>query len=77
MTTTTKTRAVKMQDGAIYSGDNGRLMCLHCAGQSALYTLRDLSGKRLIKMNSEDAAEWLKFVGRPMKCECGKTAFTK
>ena len=62
--------------GQIYSGDNGRLMCSHCAGMTPLYTLRDLSGQRLHKIDACDNKVWDEYFKKNISCECGKTNWT-
>lgn len=63
----------KLKSGVVYSGDNGRMICVECAGQSALYTGRDISGKRVVALTAADAAEWVKLLGKPLACERGCT----
>lgn len=60
--------------GNIYFSDNGALICHECAGGSAKFTGRDLSGQRISKATKADADEWLELMGETLKCECGKTA---
>ncbi len=64
-----------LSPGVVYSADNGRLICLKCAGMSAKYTGRDISGQKVTAMNVEDAIEWVAAVGRPMACERGCTSY--
>lgn len=59
-----------LKEGAIYEGDNGRLMCVDCAGMSALYTGKDISGRKVRRMAVEDVAEWQAVLSQPMQCEC-------
>lgn len=61
--------------GVIYSADNGRLICIHCAGMSALFTGRDISGQKCTAMTQDDAMEWERHMGRPMNCEGGCTTY--
>ncbi len=61
--------------GVIYSADNGRLICLKCAGSSAKYTGRDISGQKVEAMNVKDAGDWMSVIGRPMACERGCTSY--
>lgn len=63
----------KLAAGIIYSGDNGRLICVHCAGMSAKFTGRDLSGHRVTALGQEDADEWMRVMGVPLECESGCT----
>ena len=64
-----------LKPGIIYSGDNGRLICLHCAGMSAKFTGRDLSGHKVEAMGPDDAQGWFAYFGEPMKCESGCTEY--
>lgn len=64
-----------LKPGVIYSGDNGALICVECAGQSAKYTGRDLSGQRVTKMPYAQTVAWFQEFGKPMACECGKTIY--
>ena len=64
-----------LKEGVIYEGDNGRLLCAKCAGQSARFTGFDLSGVEVVPQTDEDAADWLAFFGRPMACEEGCTSY--
>lgn len=63
----------KLRAGIIYSGDNGQLICQHCAGYSAKYSGRDLSGHRVTAMTQDDADNWMRVFGFEMKCEGGCT----
>lgn len=62
-----------LKAGIIYSGDNGRLICVHCAGMSAKYTGRDLSGHRVTPLNQADADHWMQVMNEHLKCESGCT----
>jgi len=64
-----------LKAGVIYSADNGERICLQCAGASAKFTGRDRSGKRVVAMLADDAAEWKAITGRPLACERGCTTF--
>ena len=64
-----------LKAGIIYSGDNGRLTCLHCSGMSAKFTGRDLSGHKVQAMGQADAQEWFAYLGKPMACESGCTTY--
>ena len=66
-----KVPPIKLKEGVIYSGDNGRLFCRKCAGMTALYTGRDLSGQKVEAVPVEDNVEWRKEFGRDMACERG------
>lgn len=46
-----------MQPNAVYFADNGEIVCIHCAGSSALYTGRDRSGQRVKKVTQADIDE--------------------
>jgi hypothetical protein len=65
----------KLRAGIIYSADNGRLICVECAGQCAKYTGRDLSGQRVAPIPVSETVEWHKEFGRPMACESGCTTY--
>ena len=65
----------KLKSGVIYSADNGRLICLECAGASAKFTGHDLSGQRVLPVPYHETIEWFKELGKPMACECGKTIY--
>lgn len=43
-----------LREGALYWADNGRVICAKCAGQSALYTGRDISGQRVERVTADD-----------------------
>lgn len=61
--------------GAVYWADGGRRICTRCAGQSALYTGRDLSGQRVERITVEDVRAWPDDLG-VLRCESGCTALT-
>ena len=61
--------------GVIYAADNGCLICLHCAGMSAKYTGRDISGQRVTKIPHSQTVDWFKEFGKPMSCESGCTTY--
>lgn len=67
----------KLRAGMVYSGDNGERICIHCAGASALYTGRDLSGQKVDAFTEADAREWEKMLGKPLACEAGCTVYGK
>lgn len=59
--------------GAIYISDNGRVICLECAGAAALYG-RDISGQPVQRVSQADLAEWFRMTGeKTMRCEEGCT----
>jgi hypothetical protein len=64
-----------LKDGLIYSADNGMLICKKCAGQSALYTGRDISGQEVVAVPRSQNAEWKRFFGEDMTCEHGCTSY--
>ena len=64
-----------LREGAVYWADNGRLICATCAGASALYTGRDLSGQRVERVTLEDVARWPQDLGA-FRCEAGCTTLT-
>lgn len=73
MKTDTRSRLPVLLPFRVYSGDNGQLICTQCAGQTALFTGRDLSGRKLVPMTDADAIHWGQVMGEPLACECGKT----
>lgn len=64
-----------MKDYHVYFADNGRRICTQCAGQSALWTGRDISGQKIRRATIRDAFEWQKEFKTRLVCECGNTAF--
>lgn len=64
-----------LKAGVIYAADNGRLICLKCAGQSAKFTGRDISGQAVEVMTAEHNAAWVGEFDSPMVCERGCTTF--
>ncbi len=64
-----------LKPGVIYSADNGRLICVECAGMSAKYTGRDLSGQEVLAVPYMETVEWFKAFGKPVSCECGCTTY--
>lgn len=63
--------ASKLAPGMIYFGDNGRAMCIDCAGYTAKATGRDLSGQPLQVATRADFDAFTE-AGLPFQCECGK-----
>lgn len=56
----------------LYLGDNGRCFCGACAGASAKYTGRDLSGQKVHTVTKTDRAYFVRD-GFKITCEsCGK-----
>ncbi len=68
-----ETPAPVLANGAVYFGDNGRLVCRECAGASALYTGRDISGQPVERVTIEDVREWQRTFRRDLACEMGCT----
>lgn len=64
-----------LKEGVIYYSDNGRMICVHCAGMSAKYTGRDISGQKVTAATREDAMWWEKETGKLMSCESGCTTY--
>ncbi len=67
-----------LKPNALYLGDNGRCFCgsEKCAGMTAFYSGKDLSGRRLYRLSERDNAEGhaMSAEFRGFKCEtCGKT----
>lgn len=44
--------------GAVYWADGGSAVCVDCAGASARYTGRDLSGHRVKRVSLADVRAW-------------------
>ena len=61
-----------LKPGVVYVSDNGRAICLHCAGASAKYTGRDISGQAVMPFQGAALAEWLREFGS-LSCESGCT----
>ena len=57
-----------LREGALYWSDNGRVICAKCAGQSALYTGRDISGQKVDRITVEDVRAWPADLGT-LRCE--------
>jgi hypothetical protein len=68
-----------LADGAIYSGDNGRLLCRHprCAGSTAQATGYDLSGHAVLRMGTGDVREWAAVGLGHMRCGCGRVTLSQ
>jgi hypothetical protein len=59
----------------LYLGDNGRCFCGNerCAGVTASYTGRDLSGQEVYPLTAQDLAAMARDIGHAIRCEtCGK-----
>jgi hypothetical protein len=65
----------KLKSGVINSADNSRLICVECAGLSAKFTRRDLSGQCVTAVPYAETVAWFQEFGKPMACECGKTVY--
>lgn len=65
----------KLKPGAIYSADNGMRICLKCAGNSAKFTGRDISGQRVIRIPVAETVDWKAMFGRDLSCERGCTTY--
>lgn len=71
-----KPRAAALQPDRLYLGDNGRCFCgrLRCAGSSAHFTGRDLSGQRVALLDAKERA-LAELAGLTFRCEtCGLMA---
>ncbi len=64
-----------LKEGVIYSADNGMLICAKCAGQSALYTGRDISGQEVCAVPRSMNKKWHERTGEDMACEKGCTNY--
>jgi hypothetical protein len=76
MTTAVTTRPPGvLAEGALYLGDNGRIMCAatHCAGMTAQASGHDLSGQRVSRVTVDDVAEWATYNLGPMRCMCAES----
>jgi hypothetical protein len=65
----------KLKPGVIYMGDNGRLICMECAGACAKYTGRDLSGMKCPVVPYSETVKWHQDFCVPMRCEGGCTTY--
>ena len=68
--------AKTLDSSKLYIGDNGRLFCgaLRCAGSSAHFDARGLSGFPVVEVTMEDATAFSDAFRRPMACDgCGQT----
>lgn len=70
------TASPKLERGAVYFADNGATICLDCAGLSAKFTGRDISGQKVKRVKVEEVREWERQAGRPMACEGGCTVLS-
>ena len=64
-----------LREGAVYFADNGRRICVRCAGASARYTGRDISGQKVERITVEEVRAWPDNLG-VLACEAGCTALT-
>jgi len=64
-----------LKPNTIYISDNGRMICEKCAGQSALYTGRDISGQKVDECSEAENEYWVKHFGSSLKCESGCTEY--
>ena len=60
-------------EGALHWADNGRVICAKCAGQSALYTGRDISGQQVERITVAEVRAWPDDLGI-LRCASGCTA---
>jgi hypothetical protein len=69
----------KLVENVLYFGDNGRITCgsLRCAGMSAFYSGRTISGQRVKRVTRDDNALFVAEFGEPACCEVCKRAFTE
>lgn len=65
----------KLKPGIIYYADNGRRICLECAGMSAKFTGYDISGQKVVAAKYAETVEWHKEFGVPLSCEAGCTTY--
>jgi hypothetical protein len=65
----------KLKPGVIYAADNGRLVCIECAGACAKYTGQDLSGRKAQAVPYSETVMWHADFGVPMRCESGCTTY--
>jgi hypothetical protein len=56
-----------LREGAVYWADNGRRICARCAGASALYTGRDLSGQPVERVTIDDVNAWPEDLGHCLR----------
>ena len=63
-----------LKPGAVYLSDCGHAVCIKCAGASALYTGRDISGQKVERVTVEDIHDWQRYddLG-PFTCDAGCT----
>ena len=62
-----------LRDEDLHFTDNGRIVCGACAGTSARFTGRDISGQEVAVIDAAMAARFESDVGRGPTCEeCGR-----
>ena len=66
-----------LASGAVYLGDNGRLMCRDCAGATALYSSHDLSGQAVERLDTGSVRQMAAAIGRHVGCECGRITLSE
>jgi hypothetical protein len=66
-----------LREGAVYWADNGQAICLSCAGMTAKFTGRDISGQRVARVTLADVRAW-EAEGDlgPLSCEAGCTTLS-
>ena len=64
----------KVDDSAIYSTDNGALLCGRHLGYSAKTTGRDISGQRIYRLKPADLKAFARETGWNVVCETCRCA---
>jgi hypothetical protein len=64
-----------LEDGVIYSSENGMLICKKCASDSELYAGQTRSGAKLRAIPRSENEAWRTFFGKDMSCERGCTSY--
>lgn len=59
-----------LKEGALYWADNGRIVCRKCAGCSALYTGRDISGQKVTRITVDEVHGWHQTMGESHDLMC-------
>lgn len=75
MRTTTTGPRPALEPTRLYAGDGGRIFCgaLRCAGMSAFYAGRTISGLRVQVVTGRDREAWVRELGFAPRCEgCGQ-----
>lgn len=67
----------KLNPTKLYFGDNGRITCgsMQCAGVSAFYSGRTISGQRVDVVTDADNSMLVAELGEPACCEVCKRKF--